>query len=1081
MKLPGHAAILGIHHKKIVTFLVTLLAGSTALSTIAVADTETKHNHLDAKKRNTAHAPHDATKQTSGSVAVKAAALSAPVTAPPSGTEMLYVTGTRLTQSRLTNVMAGSTLSADQLQRRGYLDLGLALLRENPAVSVGDNSPLGTQSAFGAGQSFVSLLNLGSQRTLTLVDGMRMGGGATASIYGVGPGSEVDISALPTSLIKSIDTRLGGAGAAYGADAVAGVINYELDDHYKGVSLNAQGDWSQKLDNAAEKIAFKAGTGFDHDRGGLVFDLEYRNQAGMLASDRPDSFGENAVIYHRAALGQNSPYTFVLGPGTRYIQNSLTGMPTLTGNYGDLPVYGGLYGATYAGLADAGIASANGTPLVFSQNGQSLVPFNSGTLLKGDNALGIGGDGLALRNYIQMRTPSDRLNLTLLGHYDLTDHLHATWQGWYARGSSSNQVNNGTFSSAAFDNALTSNSDGPQSSSYFTEGVVNGPLALSTDNPYLTSTESSTIKNALAANGLPTDQFYLNRLNQDLDTGYYRTTLQMFRFQGGLHGDFRALNRDFKWKTNGEYTRYTNVTTQPSLVIPNLVNALNAVRAADGTIECAPGYENAPIATRSAVCAPLNPFGYNQMSQAARDYVTAISRSSNRNTQRDLQAEISSTVFRLPAGAIRWDLGYEHRREAYHFSPGTYLSGWEQADGTVLQYGNDAVIPATGGAYHTHEGFGELDVPLVSPGMHMPGIYHLSLTANGRLTYNSITGAYWTYMAGASWWPMRDFGLSGNYAVSVRNPSVGELYSPRSTTYESGTDPCSSASITSGPNPALRAANCAKAGLPRNFTSNFESYSLPGSAGGNAHLRNEHSRSFTGSLEFRPHFIRGFDMKASFVDVKVADAITYLSASNLLAACYDSADYESNPFCSTFRRNSSGQITSFQSGYYNIASYETQALQTTLDYILPLRRLGLSDNFGTVDLQGNYVHYLKSQQRYLSTTYLLAGSTASPKDNFTLNTTWQRGALTAQWQTMWYGPSLFMLQVPSTRYEANKRPAFAQFNLSLGYEITKNLSTNFVINNITDALPKDSGIYNLTRYYEALIGRSFQMRIGASF
>lgn len=145
--------------------------------------------------------------------------------------ETIFVTGTRLTQSRLTNVMAGSSLSGEQIGRRGYTDLGLALLRENPAVSVPDNSSLGTQNMFGAGQSFVSLLNLGSQRTLTLVDGMRMGGGATASIYGVGSGSQVDVSTLPTSLIKSVDTRLGGAGAAYGADAVAGVINYTLDDH----------------------------------------------------------------------------------------------------------------------------------------------------------------------------------------------------------------------------------------------------------------------------------------------------------------------------------------------------------------------------------------------------------------------------------------------------------------------------------------------------------------------------------------------------------------------------------------------------------------------------------------------------------------------------------------------------------------------------------------------------------------------------------------------------------------------------------------------------------------------------------
>ncbi|WP_336761858.1 TonB-dependent receptor domain-containing protein [Asaia sp. VD9] len=1011
----------------------------------------------------------------------RATVLTTQASAPTLPTETIYVTGTRLSQTRLTNVMAGSTLDGTQIRRRGYYDLGTALLRENPAASVGGNSPMGTQNSFGAGQSFVSLLNLGAQRTLTLVDGMRMAGGATASIYGVAPGSQVDVSILPSSLIKTVDTRLGGAGAAYGADAVGGVINYTLDDHYKGVSLESQGNWSQKMDASGEKVAFKAGTGFDHDRGGVVLDVEYRNQAGLTSRDRPDAMGADAATYHRVPLGQSAPYTYVLGAGTRYIQNSVTGMPLLTGSYGDMPVYGGLYGATLGGQANAGIAGANGAPLLFSRDGQSLVSLDSGKLLKGDNTYGLGGNGIALRDYMQLMTPNDKLNLTLLSHYDLTDHLHASWQGWYGRSHAANQVGQGTWSTTSFDDALTPNDAGPRSSSYFQNSVVTGPLALSTDNPFLTTTERSTIKQALAENGLPTDRFYLNRLNQDLDPGYYRTSLDFYRFAGGFNGDFRAFNRRFDWKLRGAYMRYHNVTTQPSIIIPNLVNALNAVTNADGTISCASGYENAPIATRSSVCAPLNPFGYNQMTPAARDYVTADARSTNVNAQRDLQAEISSTVLTLPAGDAKWDLGYEHRREAYRFDPGTYYLGWQQPDGTTLPYGSNSVLPATGGAYHTHEAFGELDIPVISPGMAVKGVYHLSLTANGRLTHNSMTGTYWTYMLGGSWWPMRDFGFSGNYAVSVRNPSVGELFSPRSLSYESGTDPCSDVGLGSGPNPATRAANCAKAGIGRNFISNFNYFPVEGTAGGNSALRNERSKSYTASLEFRPHFARGLDVKASFVDVRIADAITYLGAAELLAACYDSSTYPDNAYCTHVSRDATGQISDFQSGYYNIARYETQALQTTAEYGTPLTRFGLSESWGLVDLQGNYVHYFKSEQDYLGSSYLLAGRIASPKDNMTLNATWQSGALSAQWQTLWYGPSVFMQQVPDNRYQGNKRPAFAYFNLSVGYEITRNLSAGFVVNNITDALPRDSGIYDPARYYEALIGRNFQMRVGAHF
>ncbi|MGO3518886.1 MAG: TonB-dependent receptor plug domain-containing protein [Acetobacter cibinongensis] len=166
--------------------------------------------------------------------------------------ENITVTGTRLSQTRLSNVMAGTTVDAQQIRARGYTDLGLALMRENTSFTVGDQSPIGSQG-LGAGQSFVSLLGLGSQRTLTLIDGMRMVGGASASVYGAGSGSQVDVAAIPTSLVKGMDTRLGGAGAAYGADAVAGVVNYRLDDHFTGVDMTAQGGWTQSLIAPSEK------------------------------------------------------------------------------------------------------------------------------------------------------------------------------------------------------------------------------------------------------------------------------------------------------------------------------------------------------------------------------------------------------------------------------------------------------------------------------------------------------------------------------------------------------------------------------------------------------------------------------------------------------------------------------------------------------------------------------------------------------------------------------------------------------------------------------------------------------------
>ncbi|MBS1018300.1 TonB-dependent receptor [Gluconobacter cerinus] len=1067
------------------TFLkIALLAGIsyTALPVPeACAETTTKHlsaAHKSAAKK--AAAPRATVQSARPQTSVQAKPVTvAPVSAPVQtitnanlqpGTspaaEVVTVTGTRLSQTRLTNVMAGSTVDAAQLRARGYTDMGIALMRENTAFTVGDNSPIGSQGSFGAGQSFVSLLGLGSQRTLTLVDGMRMVGGSTASNYGAGSGSQVDVSAIPTSLIKKVDTRLGGAGAAYGADAVAGVVNYQLDDHFKGVDFNAQGNWTQKLDAPQEKITFKAGTDFDHGKGGVVFDVEYRNAGGMVANDRPYTRGSLSTTYARPAYGSTTPYARVLTPGVRFLQNSVTGLPTTSAVYGQLPVK--------AGKAGYAIPNAAGQALMFSPNGQSLVPITYNSAVQ-DGLRASGGNGIALQDYNQLYAPSDKLNLTTLGHYDFTDHLHATWQGWYARGTASSLVGQGTWNTPQFDDPLSLQS-------YQTNTVVNGAYKLSTNNPYLTPAVRAQIVNALQAAGKPTDTFYLSRLNQDLDAGMYRTTMQMFRFQGGLNGDFNAVGRHFEWSVKGVYGKYMNDTWEPSIATQNLTNALNATTDASGNIVCSPGYTNSTAVTRSSTCSPLNPFGYNQMTPAARDYVISDAHSKNTNAQRDLQAEIHSTVAHLPAGDIRWDLGYEHRREGYNFNPGSFFQGEQQADGTYKQYGNSTAIPITSGAYHTHEVFGELDIPLVSPNMHVPGVYSLSATANGRFINNSMTGNYWTYMFGGAWWPTQDFGLSGNYAQSVRNPSVTELFAPQSTTYNTAEDPCSIEYITSGPAPATRAANCAKEGIPKGgFSSNINYYTAQGKSGGNAKLQNETSHSYTGTLDFHPHFVRGLDMTASFVDVKVNNEITSLSVGDLMNACYDSGSYPNNAYCNSFKRDSDHQVESFTSGYFNIANQHMQILQANIDYYVPLQRLGLPQSAGNIELRGNYSHYLRNQQTYLGNTYLLNGDTQSPNNLFTLDFNYTRGPIFFQWQTIYYGKSKYALQVSDYTYEHNNRPGFAYFNTTFGYQITKNIDANFMINNITGALPKYPGTVDMTRYYDAIMGRSFQLNIGAHF
>ncbi len=1000
----------------------------------------------------------------------RAAAPTADLTAGtvPGSSEHIQVTGTRLAHTARDAIMPTQSIDAEQIKARGYSNIGMALMRENPSYSTPDSSVAGNpQGSFGAGQVFSGMFNMGAQRTLTLVNGHRFVQGATASLFGSVAGSPVDLSVIPTSLIKKVDSTPVGGAAAYGSDAIAGTQNFILDDNFQGIDATAQGGWSQRKDDGSARIFLKAGHGFDHDKGNVVFDVEYNHQDPMLMADRPDLTGVNAPYYARTTASSGSPYSYALSRGKRYLMATTAGIPAFNADYGNYPAP--------SGINRYGFNDGTGRALMFSQDGKSLVPLTVGTA-NGDRISGSGGNGQNIGQFGNLMNGQDRLNLTTLGHYDFTDHLKATWEGWYARGKAWNTSGQGYWTTSQFDDPLSYDS-------YLTNQDTNGAWTLNTNNPFLTSAARQTIVNGLQAKGLPTDQFYLNRLNQDLDAGRYTTDSQMFRFAGGLQGDFQAVGRKFNWSVYGNYGKYMNSTTEPEIVTQNLLNALDATTDGSGNIVCASGHANASIATRSSECMPFNPFGYNQATPGARDYILTDAVSKNVNTQRELDAEINSTIVKLPAGPVRWDITYQNRHEGVSFQPGAFFRGEPQADGSYMRYGNSVPIAPTSGGWTTHEVAGELDVPLVSPSMHVPGVYNLFGSANGRYVHNSVTGGFWAYTFGGAYAPTRDISFSGNYTHSLRAPSVTELYSPQSQLYDSGNDPCSAQFLNAGPNPAIRAANCAKAGVPKNLNSNINYYTIPGTSGGNRHLQNEVANSFTGGFTFTPRFVPGFSLSSNFVDIRIHNVITSLGVEDLMDACYDSSSYP-NQYCSSFQRDSSGQITNFQEGFYNIADWHMQALKSDMSYFLPLRRLGLGEDSGAFDTSVHHIHYIKNNESYLNTTYPMVGDQNTPKDSFTANVNYLNGPYALQWQTIWYGPSKYMLQVPSNTYEHNNVEQWFMFNLTLSYQFLKHYNVSFMMNNVTDARPQYPRVPNtavLNRYLDGIIGRSFMMQLNANF
>ncbi len=154
----------------------------------------------------------------------------APAAAAAAPVEEVVVTGSRLSTPNETSISPITTVSAVDLQQTGLTRVE-DVLNNLPMVFAGMNS---TTSNGADGTASVDLRGLGNQRTLVLVDGLRLGPGSA-----LGGRNYSDINQIPAALIERVDVLTGGASAVYGADAVAGVVNFILNTHFEGVRIDA--------------------------------------------------------------------------------------------------------------------------------------------------------------------------------------------------------------------------------------------------------------------------------------------------------------------------------------------------------------------------------------------------------------------------------------------------------------------------------------------------------------------------------------------------------------------------------------------------------------------------------------------------------------------------------------------------------------------------------------------------------------------------------------------------------------------------------------------------------------------------
>lgn len=961
-----------------------------------------------------------------------------------SGDEII-VTGSRLKRVVTDTVEPTFIVDAKQIETRGYTNLA-DVLRELPEFGPGLSGVGNAQSGFGPGQSFADFFNLGPQRTLVLVDGVRVVPNVTASNFGPGAGgggSLVDLNTIPVGLIERVETVAVGGAPIYGSDAIAGTVNFILKKNYQGFEINAESGLSSVYDGASYRLGAIAGKSFAGGRGNITASVEYDRSDGLVFNDRPSTA---AGLFFTTAL-PGSKYQQQLFPAQRLPSLSEQGIPYSTDDF------------------QPNILNAAGQAVRFSPGG-NLIPIDFGTAT-GNFINYSGGNGLNLASVSNLQTPSDRYLGTILFNYEVSDHIKAFAQGWFSESDTKNLIAQGYYNTALFAGA----------------GQINGNFVIPITNPFLTSQARSIIQ----AN-LPAGQnfFYLGRANEDIEPDSATGGQTTYRIVAGLNGDFDVHGHDLSWSVTGTYGKNRLVNLSPQVVNQNFNNAVNAVAGPNGTITCAPGSTNATIATLSATCAPLNLFGYGSPSQAALNYITTIARSVSENELVDVVASVSdNSLFKLPGGNVGLVVGYEHRDERDRFDPGAFYLGQPNGDGTYTQYGNSIPINPVGGGFYTNEGFAEINLPVVGPQNGLRFLDLLEIKAAARYVSHSTAGGDFTWTGGGRLALIPDVVFTGNFTRSIRSPSVTELFAPVGQAFFIANDPCDSRYITSGPNPANRAKNCAAAGITQPFSSNIVDFTEPGTSGGNPNLKNEIANSWTAGVQIRPRFAPRLALNANWINISLKQAIVSLSATDVLNGCYDAAAYP-GPTCTNITRTN-GQVTFIQTGNLNAAQYNFAGLSASASYTLPAHYLGAT---GNLSLSGNYLYTDKLQYRVgtgdltiaANSIFSPAASNPGSRHQATVNLNYDSDSVGLQLQARYFGSAVFNANdTPNTR-DIPGVPQVVFLNATASYTVNKQYTLRFIVDNVLNqGSPYPAVAQDTSIYYAGILGRYYRVAVRAKF
>jgi outer membrane receptor protein involved in Fe transport len=615
----------------------------------------------------------------------------------------VVVTASRIQAAGFTAPTPTTVLGAQDLARRAPTSV-LEVVNDIPAFrpsTTAQNTSSPTNGAnSNAGANLVDLRGLGSARTLLLLNGRRTGGSQ-------------DLNQFPVILTQRIDVVTGGASAAYGSDAVAGVVNIILDTKFEGLKGQSQYGQSKYGDDETWQGSLAFGKTLFNDRAHILLGGEYNYGKGAYTNINPYNDKRPWVAQERYLQIANpcpDPRLAPLAASCGGVSNGLS-------------PFGYYRNVRFSTMATGGIITAGPLKGITFEDGGVPRQFQYG-IVTGNNM--IGGDPAGAYNQIfALRPKFERYSLLAHFDYKLTD----TTNMWLEYGNAQTKA---------------------------TVPIVRprdqGNITIQRGNPFIpASIAAQMAPGVLSPAGLTT--LTMGRLNTDGGQPNSDVKNMIYRFAGGFNGE---LGGGWSWDAHAQYgILHGEFLTYGSRNQARWTQALDAVTGPNGVPVCR---------NPAGGCVPFNIFGPNAASQAARDFVFGT-QSANRDTEQtnatfNLRGEPISTW----AGPVAVAVGGEYRKEKVTTTsdPIAARGGWDSGN-----------IRPLSGSYNVKEGYAEVAVPLARD---MAFAQSLDLNGAIRYAKYSTAGGATTWKVGGTWKPIEEVMFRSTLSRDIRAPNNNELY-----------------------------------------------------------------------------------------------------------------------------------------------------------------------------------------------------------------------------------------------------------------------------------------------------------------